>query len=768
MGKTAPILVIDNYDSFVHNLVRYLRELHVPVVVYRHDALDLEEIAALAPSGILLSPGPKRPSDSGICQAAVRAFAGIIPILGVCLGHQVIADVFGGSIVKGKEPVHGKNSQIHHDGRGVFTALPMPFSATRYHSLVVSDIRFPDCLEVSARTPDGIIMGIRHRTLAVEGVQFHPEAERTEHGHLLLANFIHQCGFAGEAGNVLQQNGQSANPVLIPQQAKSMGLGLHESSTAILTDLDDRIPYIAETRIQLLSAHVEAYEVFTATRHMAGTVFLDSAARDPELGRYSMVAWSPWMALTERAGGTLRMRWDIKVMEPEFVRKAEPHPILEPDPETMLLPEDVLTVVARVLKANRKAPYPGLPFVGGAIGLIGYEAQVQATGILQSEPGDDFTDALNPCSQIQPATWFWFHRNLFISDHATGLRYLLQTGPDTDMETPESGEAAFWRMMGNTWSIPLDDGCLAVDMAKKPPSLSMPIGWQERFQTNFTEEAYCDAVSAMRTHISNGDIYLANMTRQFRTKTDLSGFELHDRLRRLNPASFSAWFPFGRFELISASPERFLRIVDGWVETRPIKGTRPRGTTPEADAANRKALGDSLKDQAELLMVTDLERNDLSLVCEPGTVSVSDLFELEVHPTVFHLAATVRGRLENGLDAVDCMRACFPGGSITGTPKIQAMLVIRELERIPRGAYTGCLGYFGYDGGADFSIIIRTLVKQGEDVSFGVGGGVTWDSVPSEEHQETLDKAQALMAVLSENLASSGEPAYHAKQWRSS
>ena len=258
----------------------------------------------------------------------------------------------------------------------------------------------------------------------------------------------------------------------------------------------------------------------------------------------------------------------------------------------------------------------------------------------------------------------------------------------------------------------------------------------------------------MRDHIRSGDIYLANMTRQFRTETGLSGFVLHDRLRRLNPAPFSAWFPFDRFELISASPERFLQIRDGWVETRPIKGTRPRGLSPETDAANRKSLEESVKDQAELLMVTDLERNDLSRVCEPGTISVTNLFEVEAHPTVFHLVATVRGRLEAGLDAVDCMRACFPGGSITGTPKIQAIKVIRDLEQIPRGAYTGCLGYFGFDGGADFSIIIRTLVKQGRNVSFGVGGGITWDSVPVEEHWETLDKAKALMIVLSENLAS--------------
>jgi len=184
------LIMIDNYDSFTYNLVQYFGELGEEVRVFRNDEIGLDEIAALAPDHIVISPGPCTPTEAGISVPLIQRFAGEIPILGVCLGHQSIGQAFGGRIVHAKQLMHGKTSQIHHQNVGVFAGLPNPFTATRYHSLVIEPESIPDCIEVTASTEDGEIMGVRHRTLPVEGVQFHPESILTEHGHDLLANFL--------------------------------------------------------------------------------------------------------------------------------------------------------------------------------------------------------------------------------------------------------------------------------------------------------------------------------------------------------------------------------------------------------------------------------------------------------------------------------------------------------------------------------------------------------------------------------------------------
>jgi para-aminobenzoate synthetase component 2 len=196
------VLVVDNYDSFVYNLVQYLGQLGAEPVVRRNDTFDLSEVDELAPMGILVSPGPGRPEDAGASVALVRAFAGRCPLLGVCLGHQAIGYAFGGRVVRAPELLHGKTSEVSHDGRGIFEDLPQPFTATRYHSLVVERESLDDDLEVSAWAEDGTVMGIRHRRLPVDGVQFHPEAVLTAGGHRLVANWLASCGLASALGAV--------------------------------------------------------------------------------------------------------------------------------------------------------------------------------------------------------------------------------------------------------------------------------------------------------------------------------------------------------------------------------------------------------------------------------------------------------------------------------------------------------------------------------------------------------------------------------------
>jgi anthranilate synthase/aminodeoxychorismate synthase-like glutamine amidotransferase len=184
------ILVIDNYDSFTYNLVQYLGELGETPEVYRNDAITVDEIAALAPEAVVISPGPCTPAEAGICTPGIAALVGRVPILGVCLGHQCIGAALGAPVIRGRAPVHGKTSLIHHDGRTIFQGIPSPLVGTRYHSLVIDETGLPDSLEVSARTEDGVIMGVRHRAALVEGVQFHPESVLTQHGHAILKNFL--------------------------------------------------------------------------------------------------------------------------------------------------------------------------------------------------------------------------------------------------------------------------------------------------------------------------------------------------------------------------------------------------------------------------------------------------------------------------------------------------------------------------------------------------------------------------------------------------
>jgi para-aminobenzoate synthetase component 1 len=254
----------------------------------------------------------------------------------------------------------------------------------------------------------------------------------------------------------------------------------------------------------------------------------------------------------------------------------------------------------------------------------------------------------------------------------------------------------------------------------------------------------------VREYILAGDIFQANLSQRFQAPLAEPPFSLYRRLRRMNPAAFGAYFDFGQAQALSVSPERFLSLDGRAVETRPIKGTRPRGYAPMHDALLGRVLAESDKDRAENVMIVDLLRNDLSRVCRPGTVRVPELFALEQHPTVHHLVSTVVGELEPWADAVDLVRATFPGGSITGAPKVRAMEIIAELEPTRRKVYCGAIGYVSVSGAMDTSIAIRTAVAHRDQVYFQAGGGIVADSDPESEYVETLDKARGIIRTLAE------------------
>jgi len=269
-----------------------------------------------------------------------------------------------------------------------------------------------------------------------------------------------------------------------------------------------------------------------------------------------------------------------------------------------------------------------------------------------------------------------------------------------------------------------------------------------------TPGAYGRAFRRIHDYIRNGDCYQVNLAQRFAAAASGDPWLAYQALRVINPAPFSAYLSTPYAQILSASPERFLKVQNGRVETRPIKGTRPRAGHPRLDAELVEALRQSEKDRAENVMIVDLLRNDLSKNCALGSVKVPRLFEVESFATVHHLVSTVTGELEPGRDALDLLRGCFPGGSITGAPKLRAMQIIEELEPHRRGVYCGAIGYIGFDGNMDLNIAIRTLVYSGGVIRCSAGGGIVADSRLEDEYQETFDKAAAMLKLLQQSAAS--------------
>lgn len=275
--------------------------------------------------------------------------------------------------------------------------------------------------------------------------------------------------------------------------------------------------------------------------------------------------------------------------------------------------------------------------------------------------------------------------------------------------------------------------------------------WQPERST-YSRTEYLSAIEHIKRYITAGDVYQVNLTQRFSCPFEGSSEALYDQLLRINPSPFAAYLDCGSFQVVSASPERFMKLnpITRIVETSPIKGTRPRGRHRVADQKMADELLASGKDRAEHVMIVDLERNDLGRVCDTGTIKVPDLISLDPHPSVWHLVSTVTGHLRDDADRIDLIRAAFPGGSITGAPKIRAMEIIDEVEPLARGIYTGAIGYFGFDGSMDFNIAIRSIVVTGGTAYVYVGGGIVADSDPASEYQETLDKGRAMFGALSE------------------
>jgi len=480
--------------------------------------------------------------------------------------------------------------------------------------------------------------------------------------------------------------------------------------------IKNRYPLIEEVFTPLA-----APELFELIKDRPYSFFLDSGMDPQRLGRYSFLGSEPFLVMNSRGS------------EITLIRGRE-HKVQHGNPF------DTLGKLLEIYKLDH-CPAP-VPFLGGAIGYLSYDL----CHFIERLPSTAIDDLK------LPESYFAFYDTIVAFDHLEGKAYLVATG-FPEMEEGQRLRRARMRLEE------LKDWLYAASPSQKaslPRKEKLGEGEFQPAQENkeitlksdFTPEEYKKAVNRVREYIAAGDVFQVNLSQRFEADLKIPPYELYKRLRAVNPAPFASYINFPGVAIVSASPERFLKVQGDLVETRPIKGTRPRGSDSVEDERLAHELIHSTKDRAENLMIVDLERNDLGRVCHYGTVKVTELAILETFPTVFHLTSTVVGKLRRGESNIDLLKATFPGGSITGAPKVRAMEIIDELEPTKRSVYTGSIGYLSFNEDMDINIVIRTfLIKEGK-AYFQVGGGIIYDSDPEAEYMETLDKAKALIRAL--------------------
>ncbi len=443
-------------------------------------------------------------------------------------------------------------------------------------------------------------------------------------------------------------------------------------------------------------------DIFATLLGMPYPAFLDSALLYPRLGRYSYITADPFLVLRSKGR-------QVEIESEGVVQHLESNPFL---------------VLQDLLKRYGLSPMPGLPpFQGGAIGYLSYELGHH----LERLPYHAVDDLDLPEMNIGFYDWLIAH------DSTTNSTWAIATGlPEGTKEKAEERLDFIQRRLE------------VVRPLHPVGALPKPLG----LVSSFSHDDYIVAVKAVKEYIVQGEIYQANISQRFEASIACEPWELYLSLREVNPAPFAAYLQYPQVTVLSASLEEFLHLDNGSIHSRPMKGTRPRGKTPAEDQRLAAELSASEKDRAENVMIVDLIRNDLGRVCIPGSIEVPELFTIEKYPTVFQMVSTVRGRIRPDLDAVDVLKACFPGGSVTGAPKIRAIEVIDEMEPTQRSVYCGAIGYIGFNGSMLTAIPIRILLVKGKKVYFQVGGGIVADSDPQAEYEETLHKARGSFRAL--------------------
>ncbi len=740
-------LLIDNYDSFTYNLFQLLAEANgeEPLVV-RNDEASWAELSRLEFDNVVISPGPGRPDredDFGVCAAAIRSSN--LPLLGVCLGHQGLGALYGAAIVPAPEPVHGRLSAVLHDDSPLFAGIPREFQAVRYHSLCVEQPLPPE-LRGIAWTSDGVLMAVEHQERPLWGVQFHPESVCTEHGRRLLANFraLSERFLPRASGALREERWGHPRPDSRPGQNPVLGSRAKRPAALSIRPFGG-VPIAPSPRLltRRLDRLIDPERVFVALYGESESAFWLDSSRVDERARFSFMG-------DDSGPLGARVLYDVSSGEVRVERGGE----VELRQESIF---DYLATETQRLRVT--SPDVPFDFDCGFAGWFGYELKADCGG-----------DAAHESSL--PDAAFVFADRMLAFDHAAGHTYLLCLA---GAEAGAAEEAEHWieATSRSLATLPPLDGPGEAKPVEEPggtgaPGRRDPIGESgeaspveepgigapgRRGPTGFRlarpRERYLEEIAECKRRLAEGETYEVCLTNSVVADASPDPLALYRALRRVNPAPFSSFVRFGDAAVLSSSPERFLRIGrDRWVEAKPIKGTSRRGETPAEDVRLAERLRGDEKNRAENLMIADLLRNDLGSVCEIGTVHVPSLMQVETYETVHQLVTTVRGLLREDLGLLDCVRACFPPGSMTGAPKLRTMRIIDRLEGEARGVYSGAIGYFGLGGGCDLSVAIRTIVLDGDSTRIGAGGAIVTLSEAEDEYEETLLKASAPMRAI--------------------
>jgi para-aminobenzoate synthetase len=694
-------LLVDNHDSYTYNVFHLLAGVsgEEPIVV-DNDAVSWRALSRWDFDAIVLSPGPGTPQrwhDFCVCNDILRESE--TPVLGICLGHQGLGQLLEGTVSSAPEAMHGRLSRINHEDEGLFEGIPQGFPVVRYHSLQITDMG-PDG-HVTAWTDDGVVMGIEHRRRPLWGVQFHPESVATEHGVRLVENFY----ALARQKKVARWSGAKRRPREVTRRAHAQ----RKVDTGV------------ELRVRSLPGQPSTEILFERLFGEAEYAFwLDSADAPTRLAQRSYLGTS---AGTE---GCV-LSYDVEEATITAQRAGE---------ETTEL-GSIFDVLDRELAKHAIETPAGMPpgLLGGFVGYLGYELKGDcgSTNVHRSDVPDAVMMLAN---------------RLVAVDHLEGRTYLLaayrEDEADAERWLDEAEAIARETLADPTPVSPLPDG-----------------GYDSHvtFHCGRGREQYLADILRSQAELAAGESYEVCLTDQIWTDASPDPWDLYRQLRRSNPSPFAAYLKLGEVAVVSSSPERFLSVDrDRLVEARPIKGTTSRSEDPAVDAALKAELTNDEKTYAEHLMIVDLLRNDLGRVCEVGSVNVPELMIVEDYATVHQLISTIQGRLAQDRTAVECARACFPGGSMTGAPKERTMEIIDDLEDVARGVYSGAIGYFGLDGCMDLNIVIRTIVMRPGKTTIGAGGAIVMQSDPEDEFDEILLKARAPMAAIARTVTGSDSP----------
>jgi para-aminobenzoate synthetase len=715
-------LLIDNYDSYTYNVFHLLAAVsgEEPIVV-RNDMVSWRALSRFDFDAIVISPGPGRPErwhDFGVCSDVLRSSE--VPVLGVCLGHQGLGHLLSGAVRSAPVVMHGRKSAVRHDDSGLFAGIPQGFSVVRYHSLAVGE-DLGQHGRVTAWTDEGVVMGIEHRSRPMWGVQFHPESIATEHGRKLVENFYALAREHRERRPSASRPPRTPPPRPRRVERQPAGTGRR----LLVRSVDGETP--CEPLFERLFG--EAEHAF----------WLDSADAPTALAQCSFVG-------TSAGAHSCVLEYDVNE---KAVRR---HGATGTTVELGC----IFDVLDRELAEHAIASAGELPrgLLGGFVGYLGYECKADC-----GSPNAHRSDV--------PDAVLMLANRVIAVDHVerrTHVAALCVEGEDQRQAERWLAEAeTLVRTLQGTLPIgahPEGRRQVGKQAGELPggeghETSQEPVG----FRCGRGREQYLADIARCQAALSAGESYEVCLTDQIHTDASPQPFELYRLLRRRNPAPFSAYLKLGELTIASSSPERFLSVDrERCVQARPIKGTTRRSPDPERDAALRDSLLNDEKTFAEHLMIVDLLRNDLGRVCEVDSVRVPQFMVVEQYTTVHQLISTITGVLERERTPVECVRACFPGGSMTGAPKLRTMSIIDDIEREARGVYSGAIGYFGVDGTVDLSIVIRTIVMRPGDTTIGAGGAIVMQSDPEEEFDEILLKAQAPMSTIAQAMTGSGEP----------